>query len=96
MLPLRLVSAEDHPRHTETGAWSLHEPPAKVHRTTTERQRSGRVAYVFSQANLPSPRAGLEWRLDPDFNAADEVLAEADLKAVFKLAIDAGCAIVER
>ena len=59
-------------------------------------KRSGRVAYAFSQANLPSSRAGLEWRLDPDFNAAEEVLADVELKGVFKLAIDAGCAIVER
>ena len=59
-------------------------------------KRSGRVAYAFSQANLPSSGAGLEWRLDPDFNAAEEVLADGALKAVFKLAIDAGCAIVER
>jgi hypothetical protein len=59
-------------------------------------KRSGRVAYVFSQANLPSAAAGLEWRVDPDFNAAEEVLADVELKAVFKLAIDAGCAIVER
>jgi hypothetical protein len=34
--------------------------------------------------------------LDLDFNAAEEVLADVKLKAVFKLAIDAGCAIVER
>jgi len=59
-------------------------------------KRLGRVAYAFSQANLPSAGAGLDWRLDPDFNAAEEVLADGQLKAVFKLAIDAGCAIVER
>jgi hypothetical protein len=59
-------------------------------------KRSGRVAYAFSQANLPSAGVGLEWRLDHDFNAAEEVLADVELKAVFKLAIDAGCAIVER
>ena len=59
-------------------------------------KRSGRVAYAFSQANLPSPIAGLEWRLDPDFNAAEEVLEDNSLKEVFKLAIGAGCAIVER
>jgi hypothetical protein len=58
-------------------------------------KRSGRVAYAFSSANLPSPNAGLDWRLDPDFNAAEEVLANVELKAVFKLAIDAGFAIVE-
>jgi hypothetical protein len=59
-------------------------------------KRSGRVAYAFSQANFPSAGAGLEWRLDPDFNAVEEVLADVKLKAVFKLAIDAGCAIVEQ
>jgi hypothetical protein len=59
-------------------------------------KRSGRVAYAFSTANLPAPGAGLDWRPDHDFSAADEVLADDALKAVFKLAIDAGCAIVER
>jgi hypothetical protein len=59
-------------------------------------KRSGRVAYAFSTANLPTPGAGLDWSRDNDFNAADEVLADDGLKPVFKLAIDAGCAIVER
>jgi hypothetical protein len=59
-------------------------------------KRSGRVAYAFSSANLPSPGAGLDWRLDHDFDAAEEVLADDGLRAVFKEAIANGCAIVDR
>lgn len=59
-------------------------------------KRWGRVAYAFSSANLQPPRAGLDWRSNHDFNAADEVLADDGLKAVFKAAIAQGFAIVER
>jgi hypothetical protein len=72
------------------------EPSSEIRRATRRRQRSGRVAYAFSSANLPSPGTGLDWRLDHDFKAGEEILADDQLKTVFKLAIDAGCAIVDR
>jgi hypothetical protein len=59
-------------------------------------KHTGRVAYAFDPDKLPVPASGNEWRLEHDFNAADEVLANDGLKAAFKLAIDAGYAIVER
>jgi hypothetical protein len=59
-------------------------------------KRSGRAAYAFGPTKLPVPAVGMNWQLDTDFNAAEEVLANDELKPVFKLAIDAGCAIVER
>jgi len=57
-------------------------------------KRSGRIAYAFSSANLPSPGAGLDWRLDRDFKVAEEVLADDGLRTVFKQAVASGCAIV--
>jgi hypothetical protein len=40
--------------------------------------------------------SGLDWRLDHDFNAAEEALADDGLNAVFNQAIGSGYAIVER
>ena len=70
-------------------------PLQKFVERRSDGKRSGRVAYAFSEANLPSPGAGLDWRRDHDFNAAEEVLADDRLRAAFRLAIDTGCAIVE-
>lgn len=58
--------------------------------------KQGRVAYAFKTESLPEPVDGLNWRLVDSFNAAEELLKDATLKAVFKLAIDGGCAIVDQ
>jgi hypothetical protein len=59
-------------------------------------ERSDRVAYAFGSANLPDAAAGMEWQADLAFNAAEEVLADDSLRAIFKEAIQAGIAIVNR
>lgn len=56
--------------------------------------RSNRVAYVISVAALPEPLADAEWTEDPTFQPADAVLADPGLKAVYKTAIEKGCAIL--
>jgi hypothetical protein len=56
--------------------------------------RRGRTAYAFTPSVLPEPRAGLDWRPVADFSAADELLAEPNLKLVFEAALKSGCAIV--
>ena len=45
-------------------------------------------------AGLPTSLAAAEWREDPNFNAAEAVLADPGLKTVYKTAIEKGCAIV--
>jgi hypothetical protein len=55
--------------------------------------RTGRIAYVHGKPSLPKPVTGAEWAEDKRFKAADEVLAEPKLKAVFKTALEAGIAV---
>jgi hypothetical protein len=59
---------------------------------STERE-TGRVAYVIDASSLPVTIAGGEWGEDKKFNAAGELLAEPSLKAVFKTALEKGCAV---
>jgi hypothetical protein len=56
-------------------------------------QRSRRVAYAFGRLDAA---AGMEWQADLAFRAAEEVLADDGLRAIFKQAIQAGIAIVNR
>ena len=59
-------------------------------------KRTGPVAYVHGQAalpKLPKPVAGAEWSEDTKFNAANEVLAEPGLKALFKTALEGDVAV---
>jgi hypothetical protein len=56
----------------------------------------GRHAYVLQSSALPMPSEGMEWRQVEKFSAADEVLENPRLKAVFKMAIDKGCAVVAK
>jgi hypothetical protein len=53
-----------------------------------------RAAYVLDVNALPRPDKGKEWQKIDSFSAAEEVLNEAALKSVFKMAIDKGCAVV--
>jgi hypothetical protein len=53
-----------------------------------------RVAYVFGAERLPPSQTGRQWKQVDGFNAAEEVLANGDLKAVFQNAIAKGCAVL--
>ena len=57
-------------------------------------RKTGRVAYVLNEWDLPEPKAGAEWAADNAFNAADELLREPAMKDVFKSAIRNGSAVV--
>jgi len=56
-------------------------------------KRTGRVVYAMDVSYLPMTIAGAEWGEDKKFNAAEEVLADPSLKAVFKAALEQGCAV---
>ena len=58
--------------------------------------RSGRVAYVIDDWNLPEPVPDGEWAHDGKFNAAEELLRDPEMKFIFKTAIDEGIKVVER
>jgi hypothetical protein len=53
-----------------------------------------RTAYVLQSNSLPQAGDGMDWHVVETFSAADELLDNPDLKEVFKMAIDKGCAIV--
>ncbi len=59
-------------------------------------EKSGRVAYAFASSLLPEPAEGMDWRVAPSFNAANELLNDESLAKVFKAAIDNGHAVVTR
>jgi hypothetical protein len=70
--------------------------PNRLHKfveTFAYGRRTGRVAYVMGMASLPKAMAGAEWAEDKKFNAAEELLAQPNLKAVFKTALEKGCAV---
>jgi len=58
-------------------------------------KRTGRVAYVLKEWDLPKPGPGAEWALDSKFDAAQELLRDPGLKVVFKAAIDKGAEVVK-
>jgi hypothetical protein len=43
---------------------------------------------------LPTARPGAEWQKDTKFNAAEEILANPDLKDVFAETIAKGAAVI--
>src|SRR5262245_1378998 len=47
-------------------------------------RRTDRVAYVLKEWDLPAPLPGAEWQRDVKFNPAEEVLANPDLRDVFR------------
>ena len=55
---------------------------------------AGRHAYVLQSSALPAPSEGMAWHPVEKFSAADEVFENPQLKAVFKTAIEKGCALV--
>lgn len=58
--------------------------------------RELRIAYAMTATALPDPRPRAKWQEVALFSAADEVLVEPGLKAVFKAAIERGFAVVPR
>jgi hypothetical protein len=67
-----------------------------VERARAHGEGSGRHAYVLQSSALPRASNGMEWHAVKKFNAADEVLKNPGLKAVFQKAIETGCAIVTK
>jgi hypothetical protein len=59
-------------------------------------RKTNRTAYVMKIGALPDPLPGSKWLEDTSFNAADELLRDPGLKAVFKAALESGCEIVTR
>jgi hypothetical protein len=58
-------------------------------------RRTGRVAYLLKEWDLPQPLPGAEWVRDSKFNAAEELLADPSLNDAYRVAIDKGI-FVER
>jgi hypothetical protein len=72
-------------------------PRAKVRRYVewmSRGSRTGRVAYVVSERNLPMSPPGAEWQLDRNFNAAEEIARNPELKETLKAAIATGVIVV--
>jgi hypothetical protein len=59
-------------------------------------EKSERIAYAFGFSSLPEAVDGMIWQKIESFSAADDLLKDAGLKDVFKLAIEKGCALVTR
>jgi hypothetical protein len=59
-------------------------------------EKSGRIAFAWKLSSLPAPHEGMDWRPVESFNAADELVANAGLTNVFKIAIAKGCAVVTK
>jgi hypothetical protein len=53
-----------------------------------------RIAYAFGADRLPPAQRGRHWKRVSDFKPAEELLAKGDLKAVFKIALTEGCAVI--
>jgi hypothetical protein len=53
-------------------------------------RRTDRVAYVLKEWDLPDPFPGAEWQQDVKFNPAEEVVANPDLRDVFREVIATG------
>jgi hypothetical protein len=45
-------------------------------------RRTERVAYVIGARNRPEIITGAEWQIDPQFDAAEEILRDPTIKAV--------------
>jgi hypothetical protein len=55
----------------------------------------GRRAFVTIAAKMPAPADGAKWVEQIDFNAADAILSDPNLKATYQTAIVTGCAVSE-
>jgi hypothetical protein len=68
--------------------------PARYIEWQSGGRRTGRIAYVFGRRSLPPTVAGAEWQRDSLFNAAEEIVRDPTLGAVFQAAVAKGCEIV--
>ena len=59
-------------------------------------RKTNRIAYVMKEWDLPPPLPGAEWTLDAKFSVGDELLANPDLKDVFKAALEKGAEVITR
>lgn len=59
-------------------------------------EKSGRTAFAWKLSSLPEPHEGMTWHPVESFSAADELIANAGLTEVFKIAIAKGCAVVSK
>jgi hypothetical protein len=57
-------------------------------------RRTGRVAYVIGARNLPETIVGAEWQIDHQFNVANEILRDPNIKALFRDVIANGVKLV--
>ena len=57
-------------------------------------RRTGRLAYVIIEKNMPKPAPGAEWQIDTKFNLADELLRDPDLETVVKAVLEKGAQVV--
>jgi hypothetical protein len=55
---------------------------------------TARIAYAFGADRLPPAQRGRYWERVADFKPAEELLETGDLKAVFKIALTEGCAVI--
>jgi hypothetical protein len=55
---------------------------------------TARIAYAFGADRLPPAQRGRHWERVADFKPAEELLEKGDLKAVFKIALTEGCAVI--
>jgi hypothetical protein len=57
-------------------------------------ERTGRQLLIKDHTPKPDPTEGAQWRIDPDFNAGDEILKSSGLKAVLLSVLKNGHEIV--
>ena len=57
-------------------------------------RKTGRIAFVTNNWNMPEPKVGAEWQIDNSFNAIEELKRNPDFKDVFRAAIDKGSAVI--
>jgi hypothetical protein len=57
-------------------------------------ERTGRQLLIKEHTPKPDPARGAQWRLDPDFNAGDEIIKSSSLKEVLASVLKKGHEIV--
>jgi len=57
-------------------------------------ERTGRQLIIKDHTSKPPPAEGAKWRLDPDFNVADELLESPGFRQVLASALKNGPQIV--
>jgi hypothetical protein len=57
-------------------------------------ERTGRHLLIKDHTPKPDPAEGAQWRLDPDFNAGDEILKSSGFKEVLDSVLKNGHEII--